>query len=83
MPNKLDLATDTAEQFDNMFDDDLLSISDVATMLDVSYITALHYVHEGHIQGIRRGRKWYIQPAELQRFKTEGNRNREDSCNEL
>lgn len=57
----------------NMYDE-LLSIQDVATMLDVSYITALHYIHKGQIEGIRRGRKWFIQPTELERFKVEGNR---------
>lgn len=54
--------------------DELLSIQDVAVMLDVSYITALHYIHKGQIVGIRRGRKWYIQPVELKRFTQEGNK---------
>jgi len=54
--------------------DDLLSIQDVAVMLDVSYITALHYIHKGQIRAIQRGRKWFIQPAELKRFTQEGNR---------
>ena len=67
--------TDIEEQF-NPFEDDLLSVQDVATMLDVSYITALHYIHKGQIKGIRRGRKWFIEPAELARFKSEGNRER-------
>jgi excisionase family DNA binding protein len=54
-----------------------LTVKEVAIDLGVSYITALKYIHNNMLKGIRIGGQWRVTPEELERFKQEGNRSKE------
>jgi len=57
--------------------DGLLTPKDVAADLDVSYVTVINYLKQGHIEGFKVGGQWRIKPSELKRFKEQGNRSEE------
>lgn len=54
--------------------DGTLQVKDVARELDVSYVTVINYINRGYIEARKVGGQWRITPAELERFKKEGNR---------
>lgn len=51
--------------------DNEMTLKEVAGGLEVSYITALKYVHNKWLRAIWRGR-WIIPREEYERFKREG-----------
>lgn len=57
-----------------MPEQEYLNVKDVSVALDVSYITALSYIKNGYLLGIKQGGQWKISKEELRRFMREGNR---------
>lgn len=50
-----------------------IGIKELARKLGVNYITALGYVHDQKIKGVRVGGRWSVPTEELERFLREGN----------
>ena len=46
----------------------LLSVTDCAKTLNISYRTALNLIHSGHLHAIRLGSKYRVSSKELERF---------------
>lgn len=50
-----------------------ISVRELAKELGVNYITALGYIHDGKIRGIKIGGQWKVSMEEVQRFLAQGN----------
>lgn len=50
-----------------------ISVKKLAQLLGVNYITALGYVHDGKIRGIKIGGQWRVSMEEVERFLSQGN----------